>query len=125
MFKLTSTHLALPVQLLTLGSKVRDLDESTTDKQLLASEILDGESGNDRRRDTQSVDADGDWSSGTGRQSTGIADDLLEVGVDGGVSAESLQRYDGRHHCQPTAQLAQHRQPLVQRQVLQRQPTSH
>jgi len=53
------------------------------------------------------------------------ADDLLEVGVDGGVSAESLQRYDGRHHCQPTAQLAQHRQPLVQRQVLQRRPTSH
>jgi len=65
-----------------------------------------------------------DRSIGTGRESADVADDLLEVGVDGGVSAESLQHYDGRH-CEPTAHLAQHRQPLAQRQVLQCRPTSH
>jgi len=95
------------------------------DEELLASESLDGESSFLRRCNTQSIDADGDRSISTCRQSAAVSDDLLEVGVDGGVSAESLQRYDGRHHRELTAHLAQHRQPLAQRQVLQRRPTSH
>jgi len=61
----------------------------------------------------------------TARQSATVADDLLEVGIDGGVSAHFLQRHDGRHRRQSSTHFAQRRQLLSQRQVLQRRPTSH
>ena len=105
-------------------SKVRDLDEYAVDEQLLASESLDGESGDDHHRDTQSVNADSEQSISTDRQSAAVTDDLLEGGVDGSLSTDFLQCHDGRHHRQPPAHFAQHRQLLVQRQVLQRRPTS-
>jgi len=88
-----------------------DLNQSAADEQFLASESLNGQACDDRRHDTQSVDADGERSGGA--RQTAIGQDLLKIGVDGDVSRHALRHHDHRHHQQPAANLPQHRQPLT------------